>query len=113
LGLAHWEFDVRIVDSDPQGIENSSAAIDIEDHYDSATIEFKRVRLEEMDQDAVDRTIVHELLHAAMRDHDEAVDSISTSLAVPFWQLWDNRLGHESEALIERLARTIVALHKK
>lgn len=114
LGLSIWRFDICVIDGTPTGVKGpAAAAIDRMDHYDSASIEFVREEIAELTASEIDQVIVHELLHAAFRDFEEAIHLVDGVLPATAWTIWDNALDHELEALIERLARTLVAFSEK
>lgn len=110
LGLGGWDFEVEIVDV-PEGKPNSTAAIQVSSYYDEAKIQFCRDKLDDADDDVLDEVIVHELLHAANRDLWDAAMEPEYMFNKPSWTAFVNRLDHETEGFIDRLARSIVAVH--
>lgn len=112
LGISHWNLEYVKIVQYPGGSPSSEAGVWKSDDYDTCRMEFKRSAVEEANEiEELDETIVHEWLHVAFRDYDEAIQSISSTLAPTISDLWDNRLEHEVEGLIERLATLIVELH--
>jgi hypothetical protein len=108
LGLAHWEFDVVVLDEIEHEYKGEvRAQVRLSPMYDEGTIEFSRKHVDSPDLDYI---IVHELLHAVCRDFDEAIHvlcpMVIPSVAVHF----DQRIDHEEEGVIDRIARTIVNL---
>lgn len=111
LGISHWEIDrVSIVSDMPHG--DANASVQPADRYDSCMFWFWDEYLEDATADQVDKTIIHEWLHVAMRDLDVAIESAGTDLAYATRRVWDDRVFHEREAFVEHLARTLHALHK-
>jgi hypothetical protein len=106
LGLGHWVVHVDIVD-EVDGIPGSKAACTCSRHYDEMWLEFQEEWLGEADDEELDGVIIHELLHAAMRDWDQAVISAEHHLAMSHRTAWERELHHAREGLVERLARTI------
>lgn len=113
LGIGHWELKLSVVDSfdevDDQDDTDTAARCIVADHRDSATFEFLR---EALSDDDLDVTIVHELLHVVWRDHDEAMRMVEGYMPAQTALVdFKDRMEHENEKLIERLARLIVTLH--
>jgi len=54
--------------------------------------------------------IVHELLHILWRDLDVATASVRDYLAPGVASLWEDAINHETEGLIEFIARLAVEL---
>lgn len=110
LGLGHWEIDVEVLDNIEHDAKGTCRAqIKSSPMYDEATIEFNKAFVNSPD---IDYLIVHELLHAVMRDLDAAIHGlcgiVSRDAAVAF----DLRVDHEEEGVIDRVARSIVNLAK-
>lgn len=103
LGIKHWRVKVEWGGLD----ENDLAEVKANDFYDSATIHFDKKSFTKGTKKSRDETIVHELLHVAWRDLDAATQAIPD-----FWNHSD-RVRHEKEGLIERLARLIVTIYEK
>lgn len=116
LGLMHWRFALDIED-DPQTGKGVSAAASVltEDFYDTAQIVVAADSIPDgrTSTEALDRYIVHELLHIVMRDLDQAIESIKDHLAPPAASQWEDRMEHEEEGVVDRIARAIVAMHYK
>ena len=111
LALDHWRFNVKIVNSKPMGHEGAGAAVDFDDHYDYATIEFLRQQVDDLSPEDCDRLIVHELLHVHMRDYDAAVEYVSDQLDDAAYDVWKEALNHAQEGFIERIAFALVTLN--
>lgn len=116
LGVSHWAITVAIVDEPSPGRRNAPAAasVGIEDLYDTADIQFKAEYVPGGPKATpdFDRYIVHELLHIAMRDWDAAVHSIDEHLSPATAEQWVDRLEHEEEGIVDRLARAIVTVNE-
>lgn len=95
----------------PAGNPNSAAAVSCSGDYDRCTFEFSHEAVEG-DPIELDRTIIHEWLHVAMRDMDAAVNSFEGLLAPQTWEVLDDRYDHEKEGFIERAAFLIERLHR-
>lgn len=110
LGLTGWDLKVKIVEQ-PDGEEDSDACVTPSSVYDTAWLEFRRDRLDELEADgrSLDKTIVHELLHIVFRDYDAVVENATRNMGMSERFAWDAMRRHEMEGVIERLARTIVA----
>lgn len=109
LGLGHWQFTIEIVD-EPEGRPGSLAAISHSPYYDCATIQFRRDHLDTATQYQIDRSIVHELMHAVHRDYDDAIHSVCDRLPADMVEAWHHRLDHEEEGVVDRCARAMVDL---
>lgn len=109
LRLDHWEFDVEVVDRFEDSDE-AFARCRPEDYYDKATLIFRRDWLTEADQQDLDETVVHELLHAYMRNFDHAIERVNDQLAPGVRDLWEESVRHERENVVERLSSLIVSL---
>lgn len=107
LGITHWRIDVESVD-ECMGAEGSQAAVTPSGSYDSARIQFQRSWLKDATQQEADEVIVHELLHIASRDLMAAAHSAVDSGPMGTRAGNDERIRHEYEGVVERLARTIV-----
>lgn len=113
LGLGHWRIEgVTICDEVP-GVNGSEAAVQPSFQYDSATFWFRADFVENAAEQVLDETIIHEWLHVAMRNLDQAMDSINDSLSPAAREVWQDRINFEREVLIDRLARQIYALHSE
>lgn len=109
-GLRHWIINVEIVE-EPSGRPNSAAAVRSQDSYDLAEIQFSRELMDDYSDTEIDRVIVHELLHIVFRDLDEAISSVETWMPAATYTDFNERIDHEEEGIIDRLARSIVEAH--
>lgn len=114
LGLMHWRLGLSI-DPDLQTANGSdaNAAVTPEDFYDTALLYIHADVVPEGAQstEEFDRYIVHELIHIVFRDFSQAIESIKDHLAPPAASQWEDRIEHEEEGVVDRLARAIVRLH--
>jgi hypothetical protein len=108
LGLSHWRFEFEYSDDleDNTG-GDADAGVRVHKSYDTAFWDVTK-RLLEMDQAEVDKTIVHELMHVVMRDLNSVEQDMLEELGGRQAALLEERLEHEIEGLVERLARAIV-----
>lgn len=115
LGLAHWRIEcITLTDempNDGDGKGSANASIFVASTYDSMHIYFRNSFLEEATWRQIDEVIVHELLHAAMRDIDEAINAADDYLSAASLSIWSERVDDARERFIENLARLIVRLH--
>jgi hypothetical protein len=114
LGLRHWDVIVEVVEDDElEHGDSSEAEVTPSLLYDTARIQFRRGHQEGVDGTRdIDSLIVHELLHLIFRDYESVIDMVIQELGVTAKELTEKRLDHEIEGIIERLARTILALHR-
>jgi hypothetical protein len=110
LGVAHFEFDVAIVDEVPPD-GGGNAAVWVADDYDVLHFYFKHEYLEASTEGQLDQTIVHEWMHVAMRDHDQFIQGVESWMPPTTFEQWIEDLKHEREGLVDRLANVIVQLH--
>ena len=110
LGVGHWKITVDIVD-EPEGRRGSDAGVFIPSHYDHADMQVRRAHVEDCTQEELDCTIVHELVHLAMRDLRSVVDSASCRLSPSAEAMFDENFDHEMEGITDRVARALVAAH--
>lgn len=106
LGLAHWRIEIKILE-ELRDDRETNASVVCSSHYDTAWMEFERSFLNEAEEAQVDQTIVHELVHMAMRDFDNAISDVYVSLGQPARAIWMDHVDHAREGLVERLARTL------
>lgn len=112
LGVDHWWIDRISIVQDPGGNPNSGAAVHTSNDYDRCSFEFAKETIETIDPRELDRTIIHEWLHVAMRDVDSAQRAAEAYLAPQTWEVLDDRFDHEKEGLVERLSFLIEQLHR-
>lgn len=113
LGVAHWTIEkVILCDETPSG-PNANATVNTSPTYDYCTFWFRADYVEEATADELDNTIIHEWMHVAMRDLDEAIAAAEDQLSPGFRDAWEDRVGHEREGLVDRLALSLMLAHKR
>lgn len=112
LGVGHWWIDrISLVDA-PFGRDGSKGAVWYSGDYDRCTFEFSHALMDE-GQSEIDRTIIHEWLHVAFRDLDKSIEVFEDILAPQTWETADDRIDHEKEGVIDRLAFLIEQMHRE
>lgn len=105
LGLDHWRIDSVTIESD----DANRASVQVARMYDSCHFHFDPEFLAEADDQELDEVIIHEWVHVAMRDWDQAIEAIEGELSpASKWQ-WNDRMHHEREGLVDHIARQIYA----
>lgn len=113
LGLGHWRIlRVSVVDETPGG-PHSNATVQPSFRYNTCKFWFKHEFIDNANPAEVDETIIHEWLHVLWRDFDQAVESIETQLAPAVSSVWEDRVEHEREGLIDICAQYIYSLHEE
>jgi hypothetical protein len=112
LGVAHFRvLSVEIVDELDE--EKAGAAAFISEFYDSVYFEFRKDDLEDASDLDIDERIIHEWVHVAMRDLDQAIESVERWMPDPSREDFKRVVNFEREGLVERLARAMYALHSE
>jgi len=107
LGLQHWEFTVEVVSEFDDGVD-AEASCAAHAYYDQATLRFnKRLKGSE-----IDYCVVHELVHALMRDYDEAADDALQYLGYNIGRGFALRVNATKENLVDRVTRILLELGK-
>lgn len=104
-GVGHFEVGVQLTPTLPSDKDSARACVDISPYYDWVEFYITPSTTEAPDLDYV---IVHEWLHVAARDLDDATHGVAETLGTEARRLYLDRLDHESEGFIDRLARAIV-----
>lgn len=112
LGVSHWRIGAVTVTDDVPGQPDSQAAVQPSHDYDSVRFWFLEEFVDSATERELDEAIIHEWMHVAMRDFDAAVLWAEDSLAPAALSAWEDRIHHEREGIIDRLARLIYALHE-
>ncbi len=111
LGIGHFRIvAVHLTDETPGG-RYAKAAVQASTDYDTCEFWFALEHLEGCTERDLDETIIHEWLHVAWRDFDGVVDSVEPWMPKATYADFDDRIHHECEGLIERLARSIAAFY--
>lgn len=111
LGLSHFRVEQIVVGEATPAGSDCNATSGLPQHYDSIHFWFTESFLEETDERRLDEVIIHEWLHAALRDLDEATDAAHRWMPEAVAKDYDERIEHEQEGLIDRFARLVYALH--
>ncbi len=109
LGLAHWKPEITIVEEPSNdAYTEAKAAVSCSSHYDTFWLEFRKEWMDgEVDLEELDKVIIHELIHVAMRDVDYEIEKVGEFLGVASQEIWEDSVKHAREGLVERLARTL------
>lgn len=108
LGLGHWTINLSIVDEVASDYAlGAHASCTCSTHYDVMWLEFSAEFIEEGTYEEIDRVIIHELVHATMRDLDHQIDEVSEYLGEPHKSVWQSNILHAREGLVEKLAQTL------
>lgn len=113
LGIGHWRIDAVHVDDETPGGPHANATVRASYHYQSCEFWFKHEFVDNANDAELDETIIHEWLHVAMRDFDRAVESIEDQLSCSVREVWESRVDHEREGLIDAVARQIYFTHEE
>lgn len=103
LGLTHWVIKVT---TEPPDKPWRNAQIDVSRCYDTATIKLQ-TGYEKWSREEATQTMIHELLHLHFRDLDESVE-LNEHLHNDAYDIFKSRYTHETEGIIDRLARVLV-----
>lgn len=110
LGIAHWRVSVEVVDEpDNRELMGAKAAVTNSTYYDSFWMEFAEAWLndEDLTDEELDLTIIHEFVHVAMRDLDGSIHEVNTYLGEPALSIWQSFVKHEREGFVDRIARAL------
>ena len=105
--LDHWEIKVQLVDNAGDNASAAAAMLRSAD-YDIAELHYARPYLLTQTPYEMDITICHELMHVHLRDLDEAVGQALERLSPADGDAVRAWLTHESEGIVDRLARVVV-----
>lgn len=111
LGVGHFRITaVHLVEHAPHN-PRAKASVWCPSHYDNAEFWFTYELLESCDEQELDETIIHEWLHVAWRDMDEALEAVEKWMPDSTYEDFESVIDHEREGLIDRTARALYALH--
>jgi hypothetical protein len=111
LGIGHFTITgLHIVDETPGGPDAEASAY-ISHNYDNVRMWFAAPFLAEATSQQVDETILHELVHIGMRDVDRATDPVERYMPVATFEDFADRLLHEKEKFVDRVAKTIYSTY--
>lgn len=109
LGVGHFRIEwCRIVDETPSNC-GANATTAVATHYDTVHFWFQREALEASDAQTLDERIIHEWLHVAHRDADEALMQVESWMPRDTYRDFDERMEHEYEGFIDRVSRALYA----
>lgn len=111
LGVGHWRIEECEIVEETGGGPRSSASVGTSNDYASVWFQFRKDFLDTAEGDKVDETIVHEWLHVVLRNLEDAKDAAETWFPPATWTDFDQRYEHETEGVVEAMARLIVRLH--
>lgn len=112
LGVAHFDIvRVTVGTQSPSGNPDAKASVQVHDLYDNCSFFFDADELEEMEEDELDMTIIHEWMHVAFRDLEAAIAMCEDWLPERTYSDYEDRLNHEREGLIDRLSKAMYQLH--
>lgn len=112
LGVAHFDITrITIGDESPSGDSSAKATVQVHNFYDNCSFWFDADELDRMEEDELDMTIIHEWLHVGFRDFEAAIAASKDWLPVRTIEDFEERLNHEREGLIDRLARAMFQLY--
>ena len=111
LGLSHWRIDgVGIVDEVPDN-PTSVACVQTAHLYDNFRMWFQSDYVAYADKDDLDETIIHELIHVAMRGIDRTYESVEDWMPKAAYNDYMNTVMLEREAFVERITRTLFQMY--
>jgi len=107
LGLTHW--DVSVDFETPAG-DDTVARVWRSNYYDKAII-YLDVEWKSWTQIEANHVVAHELVHLLTRDLEEAIASVRGHVTEDgAWLAIEDRLSHELEGVVDRLADKLVTL---
>ena len=110
LQLKHVRVDIEYEEADEH---DAYATCYPHPHFDSMRIMFRSNLFQPNTTRTVDEVVVHELLHFMFRDYDAAARSPDLNVfGTHVEDLYHERLLHEEESLVDKLAMLIVSLVK-
>ena len=112
LGIAHFRIDAVVTTDDVPGKPFSHAGVTVATDYDNCTFYFNCDYVDGASAKDLDETILHEWVHVAMRDLNNATNLAREWLPDATWTTFDENLDHHKETLTDRVARALYALYK-
>src|SRR3954451_17356626 len=89
LGVGHFRIEcVTLTDEVPGQSIDADAGVAANPDYDLARFYFNNDFLEQVDAQPLDETILHEWVHVAMRDHDNAIKLARPYFPDNAWQMF-------------------------
>lgn len=91
--------------------DGNNAQVRTYKHYDRAVIDWDPEYLKTASEEEINRTCVHELLHCLFRDFEAATLATGPVLGQDARQIYEQRVDHELEQLIDMLAISFVTCY--
>ena len=111
LGVGHYRINGVHFGEETPGGPRAEASVQVSENYDNVDFWVKWEFLENCDHYELDSTIIHEWLHVAMRDFDDALEAVESWMPKQTYEDFEQRVNHEREGLVERLSRTIAGMY--
>ena len=112
LGVRHFDLDeLAIVDVTP-GDPDGQASAFISHSYDTVRMWFRKSYIEECSAADLDKTILHEWVHVAMRDLDRSLDPVEKYMPLAAYDDFSDRVLHEKEGFVDRIANSLFAAYQ-
>lgn len=111
LGVSHFQFDVHLADELPGERRDADACVQVSGQYDTCSFWFRWSFIENCTAAELDQTIIHEWLHVAFRDFDDALEAAEGWMPPRTFEDYDAKVNHEREGIVERLARQLWAFY--
>lgn len=112
LGLSHWRINLNLsVPAAEMETDSSIATVTTHGAYDEADIGFIE-GWSAWDDDKIERTMVHELVHLHLRDLDNMLDVASETMRPSGRKMFDALSHAAMENLVERMTNVLVDLRQ-
>jgi hypothetical protein len=109
LGVGHFRIvSVTMTDEVP-GWAESHAGVSVSEDYDRVTFFFDNNYVDGATEKQLDETILHEWVHVAMRNLNNATNLARPWMPEATWRTFDENLDHHKETLVDRVARQLYA----
>lgn len=109
LGVAHWRIDEVVLCAETVAGPGAGVSVSYPSTYDNCRFEFTYEFLEGADEQRLDEVIIHEWLHVAFRDFDEATKMAKDWMPPASYTDFEARLDHEREGIVDRLSKALYA----
>lgn len=110
LGIAHFRIRAITMTDEVPGWADSHAGVSVDTDYDTVQFYFDNSYVEGATDKQLDETILHEWVHVAMRDLNNATNLARDWFPQGTWRTYDENLDHHKESLVDRMARQLYAL---
>lgn len=91
---------------------DSDAGVSVHADYDLAHFYFNNSFIENTTASELDETILHEWVHVAFRDYDNAVKLSKPWFPDAAWETFDRNIDHHKETIVDRMAKTLYAFYE-